>query len=195
MEEQIMSETQPKPPLIKRIKWAWVFFAIAATALLTLSLVYPAKGKIAGKATWSYLKEMIFILPAVLIAMGLFMVWVNRQTVIKYLGESSGPTGLLLAIALGTLPTGPLYVAFPIALMLLKKGARIANVMAFLCSWAAMSIPAELMEFRFLGWKFTLLRFGLTFVLIIPMCLFAEWLYKQWGGPAELQVVSDLDSA
>jgi uncharacterized membrane protein YraQ (UPF0718 family) len=80
-------------------------------------------------------------------------------------------------------------------LMLLKKGARIANVMAFLCSWAAMSIPAELMEFRFLGWKFTLLRFGLTFVLIIPMCLFAEWLFKRWGGPAELKAVSDLNAA
>jgi uncharacterized membrane protein YraQ (UPF0718 family) len=130
-----------------------------------------------------------------LIAMGLFMIWVNRQTVIKYLGESAGPTGLLLAIALGTLPTGPRYVAFPIALMLLKKGARVANVMAFLCSWAAMSLPAELMEFRFLGWKFTLLRFGLTFVLIIPMCLFAEWLFKRWGGPAELKAVSDLNAA
>jgi len=195
MEEQRKNETIPKPPLIKRIKWVWVFFAITTAALLTLSIIYPAKGKIAGKATWSYLKEMIFIFPAVLIAMGLFMVWVNRQTVIKYLGESSGPTGLLLAIALGTLPTGPLYVAFPIALMLLKKGARTANVMAFLCSWAAMSIPAELMEFRFLGWKFTLLRFGLTFVLIIPMCLFAEWLYKRWGGPAELQAVSDPNTA
>ena len=185
MEEQSQNAVPPKPPLRKRIKWDWVFFAVAASALLTMSLVYPDKGKIAGKATWSYLKEMIFILPAVLIAMGLFMVWVNRETVMKYLGEGSGPTGLILAIALGMLPTGPLYVAFPLAAVLMKKGARVANVMAFLCSWAAMSIPAELMEFRFLGWKFTLLRIGLTISLVIPMCLFAERLYKRGGGPAD----------
>jgi uncharacterized membrane protein YraQ (UPF0718 family) len=195
MKEHTEQVQSAKPPLIKRIKWSWVFFGLAALTLVTLSLIYPAKGKIAGKATWTYIREMIFIFPTVLIAMGLFMVWVNRQTVIKYLGETSGPGGLLLAIALGTLPTGPLYAAFPLALMLIKKGARVANVMAFLCSWAAMSIPAELMEFRFLGWQFTLLRFGLTFALIIPLSLFGERLFKRWGGMQELEAKDELDVA
>lgn len=181
--------------MLKRIKWSWVFFAAAASLLLALSLTYPPKGKIAGRATWTYMREMLFVFPAVLIAMGLFMVWVNSRTVIKYLGETSGPAGLILAIALGTLPTGPLYVAFPIALMLIKKGARAANVMAFLCSWAAMSIPAELMEFRFLGWRFTLLRFGLTFALIIPLSLFGERLFKRWGGMREVRRIDELNAA
>lgn len=184
-----------RPPLIKRIKWSWVLFGVAALTLVTLSLIYPSKGKIAGKVTWAYIREMLFIFPAVLIAMGLFMLWVNRQTVIKYLGETSGPGGLLLAIALGTLPTGPLYVAFPIALMLIKKGARVANVMAFLCSWAAMSIPAELMELRFLGWQFTLLRFGLTFALIIPLSLFGGRLFRRWDGMRELEAKDELNVA
>ena len=125
---------------------------------------------------------MVFILPAVLVIMGLFMVWVDRGVVIKYLGEGSGVKGMLISILLGTLPTGPLYVGFPMAAALLKKGARTANVLAFLCAWAALSIPAELMELRFMGWKFMLARLGLTVVLIIPMCLAGEFMYKRIGG-------------
>ena len=67
-----------------------------------------------------------------MVLMGLFAVWVERDVVVKYLGKGSGFRGLLLAVLLGTLPTGPLYIAFPLAAMLLKKGARVANVMVFL---------------------------------------------------------------
>ena len=195
MTPETEGEQQARQPLRKRINWSWVFFAVAALTLVVMSLAFPSKGRIAGKATWAYVREMLFIFPAVLVAMGLFMVWVNRQTVMKYLGDTSGPGGLLLAIALGTLPTGPLYVAFPLALMLIKKGARVANVTAFLCSWAAMSIPAELMEFRFLGWRFTLLRFGLSFALIVPLSLFGEFLFRRWDGMRELEMKDDLDAA
>ncbi len=110
---------------------------------------------------------MAFILPAVLVIMGLFMVWVDRGLVVKYLGEGSGLKGLLISLLLGTLPTGPLYVGFPLAAALLKKGARVANVLVFLCSWAALSIPAELMELRFMGWKFMVARLALTVVVIV----------------------------
>lgn len=71
-----------------------------------MSSIFPDKGHVAGKATWSYLKEMVFVLPAVMIAMGLFLVWVNREIVVKYLGEGSGPTGFIIAIALGHSPPG-----------------------------------------------------------------------------------------
>ncbi len=162
----------------KRIRWDLTFALVATVTAVILSLVFRDKGALTWRVSWQYLKEMIFVLPAVMVIMGLFAVWVDRRIVIKYLGQESGLPGLLLAVALGTLPTGPLYVAFPLAAMLLKKGARVANVLAFLCSWAALSIPAELMELRFMGWKFTVLRLGLTFFLILPLAWLGEFIYQ-----------------
>lgn len=177
-------EAAPKPPLRKRMKWDWFFLVLAVAAFAALSLIYQDKGSKALRISWEYFKEMLFILPAVMILMGLFAVWVERDVVVKYLGKGSGMGGLLLAIFLGTLPTGPLYVAFPLAAMLLKKGARVANVTVFLSAWACIKLPLVLMELQFLGWRFTFLRLGLTVALVIPMGLLAEMLYHRGGAGA-----------
>lgn len=172
-------EASSQPPLRKRVKWDLFFLALSIAAFAALSLAYRDKGSRALRVSWEYFQEMVFILPAVMVLMGLFAVWVRREAVVKYLGHESGLPGLALSILLGTLPTGPLYVAFPLAAMLLAKGARVANVMAFLSAWACIKLPLELMELQFLGWKFTFLRLGLTVALVIPMSLLAEVLYRR----------------
>lgn len=174
-------------PLRKRIKWDLIIMVASASALFAMSIIFQDKGEKAMNISWEFFKEMAFILPAVLILMGLFGVWVDRRLVVKYLGEGSGVGGLLLAVLLGTLPTGPLYVAFPLAGMLLKKGARVANVMLFLSAWACIKMPQELMELRFLGWKFAALRLGLTVAVLLPMALLAESLYhhREPDAPAD----------
>jgi uncharacterized membrane protein YraQ (UPF0718 family) len=178
--------TADKPPLRKRIKWDLLALVASAVALYGLSLAFPDKGERALEVSWEFFKEMAFILPAVMIVMGLFGVWVEREVVVKYLGKGSGIPGLFLAILLGTLPTGPLYVAFPLAGMLLKKGARAANVMLFISAWACIKLPQELMELQFLGWRFTVTRLGLTVAALIPMALMAEALYLR-GNPEAIE--------
>lgn len=166
----------------KRVRWDLVFLAVSIAAFAVLSLRYRDKGTRALRVSWEFFQELVFVLPAVMILMGLFAIWIKRETVVRYLGRESGLGGLLLSILLGTLPTGPLYVAFPLAAMLLKKGARLANVMVFLSAWACIKLPLELVELQFLGWKFTFLRLGLTVALVIPAGLLAEALYH--SGPA-----------
>ncbi len=148
-----------------------VLVIITAVVLLVL---YPENREPTYKASYSFFIELIQILPGVMILMGLFSVWVKNGTVIKYLGHSSGVGGLALAFFLGMIPTGPLYVAFPLAASLMKKGARTANVVIFLSAWACIKLPQELVELRFLGFKFMALRLGLTMVLVLLMGLFIE---------------------
>lgn len=169
----------------KKIRWDLLFLVVSVAAFAGLGLVFRDKGGRALRISWEYFQEMVFVLPAVMVLMGLFAVWVKRETVVKYLGQESGLSGLLLSILLGTLPTGPLYVAFPLAAMLLRKGARVANVTVFLSAWACIKLPLELMELQFLGWEFTLLRLGLTVALVIPMGLVAEALYHRGPGEGE----------
>ena len=133
---------------------------------------------------------MIWILPAVMVLMGLFAVWVSKETIVKYLGKTSGIRGIFLGIFLGALPTGPLYVAFPIAAGLIKKGARISNILIFLSAWACIKIPQEMVELQFLGAKFMALRLVLTIVFVIIMGVFIEqvieWSDKKTVKNAEL---------
>ena len=109
-----------------------------------------------------------------MVLMGLFSVWVSKEIVIKYLGHASGITGLGLALFVGMMPTGPLYIAFPMASMLLKKGARVANIIIFLSAWACIKLPQELVELRFMGPKFMLIRLSFTIVMVVVMGLIIE---------------------
>ncbi len=156
-----------------------LLLSLAIISAIILCFLFPANRDKFIKSSTAYLKEMVMVLPAVLVLMGLFTVWVKRETVVKLLGEGSGISGILLGIFLGSLPTGPLYIAFPLASMLLKKGARVATVMAFLSSWACIKIPQELMEIQFLGIRFALLRLSVTVTLLIPMVLLAESLHNR----------------
>ena len=118
--------------------------------------------------------EMFWILPAVMLLIGLFTVWVPKEMIEKLMGKASGIGGIGLSLLLGSLPTGPLYVAFPIAAALIKKGASVSNMIIFLSAWACIKIPQEMVELQFLGVKFMALRLGLTIFFVIFMGLFIE---------------------
>ena len=126
----------------------------------------------------SYLGEMIFIIPPVFILMGLMEVWIPKDKIENLLGKESGIKGIIISFLLGTLPTGPLYVAFPMTASLLKKGASVSNMIVFLGSWATLKVPQLLVEVEFLGVPFMVLRFVLTFIMLILMGTFMQFTLK-----------------
>ena len=152
----------------------FIGLGISALILLAILMIFPDKSPAVIAASWAYFKEMMIILPAIMVLMGLFLVWVSKEMVIKYLGKSSGLKGILIAIVLGALPTGPMYVAFPLALGLKQKGASISNIVIFLSAWACIKLPQEMVELQFLGWKFMAARLVLTIIFVTIMGWFIE---------------------
>ncbi|WP_287155582.1 permease [Candidatus Solincola tengchongensis] len=155
--------------LRERIRWDYAALFLIASLFTVMVIALPEKGAQARHVAWEYFKEMAMILPAVFIIMGLVSVWVEREFIIRFLGEGSGVKGVALSFILGSIPMGPLYVAFPLTLMLLKKGAKVANMIIFLSAWACIKLPAELMELQFLGWKFTLVRYLATLLVVVVL--------------------------
>lgn len=145
-----------------------------ALVFIALFILAPETAKSSSRVTWEYFLEMVFILPPVFILMGLMEVWLPKDKIQVWLGNDSGLRGGILSLALGTLPTGPLYVAFPLAASLLHKGASITNVVIFLGSWAALKIPQLMVEVKFLGLKFALVRFAFTTLALLLMGLFMK---------------------
>lgn len=164
-----MKEKQKKG--MKR-DWMMLGLTIISTGLILSFL--PDKRDSVTTISWELLVEMMMIFPAVIIMMGLFSVWVEKEMIVKHLGKASGIRGIFISLFLGALPTGPLYIAFPIAAGLMKKGARISNVIVFLSAWACIKIPQEIVELQFLGLEFMLLRLSLTIVLVIIMGIIIE---------------------
>lgn len=158
----------------EKILKSWGYFALVGGFALVVILLFPDRQDAVVTTTWSYLVELALILPAVMILLGLFNEWVPEEVVVRYLGERSGITGVGTAIVLGSTPTGPLYVAFPIAADLLEKNASVANVVVFLTAWACLKLPQELIELQFLGWRFMTLRLALTAVVAVGMGLVIE---------------------
>lgn len=104
------------------------------------------------------IKEMVLVIPPVFILLGLLDIWVSRETMVKYMGEGSGIRGVVLAIILGSAAAGPLYGAFPIAAIFMKKGVKFSNVLIFIGAWSTTKIPMFLFEMSALGVRFAVTR-------------------------------------
>ncbi len=159
-----------------------LFPALLFTLFLINILVYfsdSGKGFSIVLFSKNYLLEILSILPPILILIGLFEVWVPKRVIEKAMGQSSGIKGILVSFLVGTAAMGPLYVAFPIGVSLLKKGASLLNTSIFLCVWASIKIPMILFEIKFLGLDFAVIRLTLTIPSIIVISLLLNMILKK----------------
>ncbi|WP_113708521.1 MULTISPECIES: permease [Bacillus cereus group] len=145
------------------------FFFILLLGLIILTFINQPLGWNALQLTGKSILDMLFLLPPVLLFVGLLDQWVKKETLIKYMGKKSGIYGILFSLLLGGIAAGPLYVAFPIAALLLKKGASIRYIVFFLGVWTTAKLPVIVYEFSSFGAKFTLIHicFGLLFFYLI----------------------------
>ena len=133
----------------------------------------------------SNLKAMFMLIPPIFIIMGLMDVWVPKEFLIKYMGHKSGVTGLLIAFLLGTAAAGPIYVAFPIGQLLLKKGARLAYVIFFLGVWSSTKLTILLFEIASLGFKFTMIQIGVS----LPLYLLVAYIIEKSVSNEEISAI------
>jgi uncharacterized membrane protein YraQ (UPF0718 family) len=130
--------------------------------------------------TGNSIKEMLLVIPPIFILLGLLDVWVPRETMVKYMGENSGLKGVLLAIAIGSAAAGPLYGAFPVAAVFMKKGVKFMNILIFIGAWSTTKIPMFLFEISALGSKFAISRLIIDlFGIIILAFLLSKMVSKQ----------------
>jgi len=108
---------------------------------------------------------MLKIVPPIFLLIGLLDVWVPRETMMKLMGDKSGFIGIFIAFIIGTMSAGPLVGAFPVAQIMLKKGARYSNVLFFLMIWASAKLPILFFQATTLGLKFTLI-INITLIVV-----------------------------
>ncbi|MDN5352464.1 MAG: hypothetical protein PWQ12_1384 [Clostridiales bacterium] len=123
--------------------------------------------------------DMLSLLPPVLVLVGLLDVWVPKEVMMKYMGNGSGFRGIFFSLLLGFVAAGPLYISFPVATLLIKKGAALRYVVFFIGVWTTAKLPVFIYELTSFGYEFTAIHiiFGLTFYYFVGMAfekIFAE---------------------
>lgn len=164
---------------MKKIIKRYRVFLLLAVLNGILIAVWPDIGIKSLMITKSNMIDMLSVIPPIFILLGLLDVWVKRETMVKYMGEGSGLIGVLLAFFIGSAAAGPLYGAFPVAGVLLKKGSKLSNVFIMIGAWSTTKVPLLLFEASALGLKFTVLRLLLDIVGIAVIAYFTEKILSQ----------------
>jgi hypothetical protein len=86
---------------------------------------------------------------------------------------------VLIAFVLGSAAAGPLYAAFPVAVVLLKKGSKLSNVLIMIGAWSTTKIPLLLFEASSMGIKFMVTRFVLDLIGIAIIAFTTEKLLSK----------------
>jgi len=102
--------------------------------------------------------EILPLLAFAFIIAGMVQVLLPQETIAKWVGAESGIRGIVIgSVAGGLCPGGP-FVSLPIAAGLLRSGAGLGTMVAFLTGWSIWAVSRLPMEVGVLGWRFTLIR-------------------------------------
>ncbi|OGC32884.1 hypothetical protein A2311_00035 [candidate division WOR-1 bacterium RIFOXYB2_FULL_48_7] len=122
-----------------------------------------------------FLFELITFLPLMFLLVGLFDVWVPKESIERHIGAEAGWQGFFWVVLLAMMQAGPLYGAFPVAYILSRKGASVRNIFVYLGVFSCLKIPLLTFEVNFLGLQFTLLRTLFSLPLFYLIGLLMEW--------------------
>jgi uncharacterized membrane protein YraQ (UPF0718 family) len=120
-----------------------------------------------GILAWETTKQNALLILLAFIIVGFVSILSPEDLVRTWIGPNTGLLGILLAELIGMfLPGGP-YVVFPLIAILFEAGAGFAPVITLITSWATQSFLTISFELPFMGWRFTIIRWGMG--LVIPL--------------------------
>ena len=139
-----------------------IILGLLAAVLIILS--YQKGVHIQGlKASGNMLVQIIPLLIFAFLIAGMVQFLLPHETISRWVGTESGFRGLLIGTAMGSIAPGGPFVSMPIAAGLLRMGANIGTMVAFLTAWSLLAFSRIPMELGIMGWKFVLIRLACTF--------------------------------
>ncbi|MGB8451257.1 MAG: permease [Anaerocolumna sp.] len=168
---------------MKKILKRYRTFLVVLVLMAILTILNQKLGVKALTISANSFKEMLLVIPPVFVLLGLLDVWVPRETMVKYMGEGSGLKGVILSIILGSAAAGPLYGAFPVAAVFMKKGVKFMNILIFIGAWSTTKIPMFLFEIASLGTKFAVTRL----LIDIPGIILIAFIISKFVSKKEVE--------
>ena len=156
-----------KKIMSSNIFWPTVIMFLIALALFIIATLQGDGKNVAGLKsalgmTWQIIPLLIFAF----IVAGLVQTLIPKEMIASWVGNESGFRGILFGTLAGAVTPGGPYVSLPIAAGLLKAGAGIGTMVAYVTAWSLLSVARLPLEVGIMGWRFTLLH--ILSVIIFP---------------------------
>jgi uncharacterized membrane protein YraQ (UPF0718 family) len=115
------------------------------------------------KSAGTLLLQIIPLLIFAFIIAGMVQFLIPKEAVARWIGVESGFRGLLIGSVIGGfMPGGPM-TSLPVAAGLLRVGASVGTMVAFITGWSLLAVTRLPLEVGLMGWKFTLVRLACVF--------------------------------
>jgi len=142
-------------------------YILYGSCLLVLILSWYKDRQKTKKALLKAWKSFENILPqflGVLVLIGIILAYLDVDIISKILGNQSGGWGVILAGTIGAVTLIPGFVAFPTTAILLKNGAGLAQMGAFISALMMVGVVTMPVEIKYFGRKLTVYRNLLAFL-------------------------------
>jgi uncharacterized membrane protein YraQ (UPF0718 family) len=139
---------------------------MAVIAIVMLYIGYQRGGgeHVVGlKTAGNLLLQILPLLIFAFIVAGMMQALIPHELIAKWVGVESGIRGILLGSVLGGLMPGGPVTSLPIAAGLLRVGASVGTMVAFLTGWSLLAFTRLPMEIGIMGWKFAFIRLACVF--------------------------------
>jgi uncharacterized membrane protein YraQ (UPF0718 family) len=155
---------------------------LIAIIFLIISLVKSrSKTKQALLKAWNSFKNILPLLLGVILLIGLILSILDTSLISRIIGEKSGPLGVLLASALGSVTLIPGFIAFPTAALLLAGGAGYIQIAAFVQTLMMVGIVTLPLEIKYFDKKVAIARNAISFVLSIGLAYLMGFILGIWN--------------
>lgn len=157
-----------------------IVMGVIAIALLIIAYQRGAGEHILGlKSAGNLLLQITPLLIFAFIVAGITPLLIPTEMISKWVGAESGLRGILIGSAMGGLTPGGPFISLPIAAGLLRAGASIGTMVAFLTGWSVLAVSRLPMEVGLMGWKFTTIRLACTFIFPVIAGLIANLFFPR----------------
>ncbi len=141
-----------------------IIMGVIAIAFLIIGYQRGGGEHILGlKSAGTILLQIVPLLIFSFIIAGMIQILVPTEIISKWVGTESGFRGILVGTVVGGFMPGGPFVSLPIAAGLLRTGASIGTMVAFMTGWSILAVTRLPMEIGIMGWQFTLIRVACTF--------------------------------
>lgn len=154
-----------------------VLYGLAAAALVLSAVKDPGKTRRALRKGWVSFNNILPQLVAIILLVGILIALLRPEVLSRLLGRESGWYGILLSSLVGAVTLIPGFIAFPTAALLLRAGAGITQIAAFVSSLMMVGIVTFPLEASCFGRRAALARnlaayfFALLVALIMGLVI------------------------
>lgn len=130
----------------------------------------PAKTKKGLKIAWKSFAKMLPMMLGIIGLIGIMLTALSPETIKQVFSNTSWwSTGV--AAIIGSITLIPAFVAFPLAASLIREGAGVMPIAAFVTTLTMVGIVTLPMEINLIGRRYTFWRNALSFIAAIIIAL------------------------